>query len=672
MQAASNLSYRRDIDGLRAVAVVPVVLYHASFSVFSGGYVGVDIFFVISGFLITSILLSEIGNNTFSLAHFYARRARRLFPALFAVLLACCIPAYLLLMPPELEDFGESLATTALFSSNFLFYSEAGYFEGPAEMKPLLHTWSLAIEEQYYLLFPGLLLLVQRKLSQRFLAVTAAVFALSFGLSIWSVNEAPSAGFYLLPSRTWELLMGSMLAMVFARNASHQLPGWMNELLSALGLALIAYAIFAYQPGIKFPGLAALPPCLGTALLLYTGAGKPTMVSRLLGWQPLVFIGLISYSLYLWHWPVLVFAKHYALRELNLVEATALVGLATLLAFLSWRFVERPFRGKAKLLTQTGLFRTAGACIGLAIALGLTLDLTEGLPQRLDARTAEIAAIADDKPASRKRCQGFEAADVTLDKLCKINPSQIAPSFMIWGDSHAAMLMDMLEDTSAAQEINGLNATYAGCAPLIGYTSQDGKDREGCLAFNQKVFELLQNNPQIHTLYLVARWARYADPVPYRSESGAPAFLAGNGQQATNEAEHQALFTQAFNSTIKRLSGLPQRIVVLAGTPEIGHNVPMVLGKAAMLGRDLSLDVSREEYERRQSLPNELFAAAQAQGFVDFAQVQQWFCDESWCKATQDGLPIYNDDDHLSFAGVTLLSPLFEQEFRRVAQGPIR
>lgn len=662
MQPANN-HYRPDIDGLRSVAVVPVVLYHAGFSLFSGGYVGVDIFFVISGYLITSILLAEISNNRFSLSGFYARRARRLFPALFAMLLACCIPAYLLLMPGELEDFGESLATTAIFSSNFLFFSEAGYFEGPAEMKPLLHTWSLAIEEQYYLLFPGVLLLVQRKFSGRFLAATMGLFAASLALSVWSVAQAPTAGFYLLPSRTWELLLGSMLAMWLAGDGQKLTPpAWLGESLAALGLALIAFAIFAYQPGIAFPGLAAIPPCLGTALIIYAGATRQNSVGRLLSLRPLVFIGLISYSLYLWHWPLLVFAKHYALRELTLVEASILVLVAVLLATLSWRYVEKPFRGTDALVTRTGLFRLAGVCMVIAIAFGLVLDKTEGLPNRLDPVTASIAAVAEEKPASRKTCQGFAPSQVTVDQLCPLNSSEVDPSVLIWGDSHAAMLMDMLADATVAKGINGLNATYKGCAPLLGYTSQAGKDKTGCLAFNDKVFELLLAHPEINTVYLVARWGRYVDPAPYLNESGGYFYLYGDGKRATTKAENRAMFEQAVVSTFAKLQNLPQRIVVLAGNPEIGYDVPIVLGKASMLGRELNLDVPRLEYEQRQALPNQLFAQAAAQEQIDFAPIHQWLCDESWCPATRDGLPIYNDDDHLSLAGARLLRPFFDRE----------
>ena len=393
MQAGHN--YRPDIDGLRALAVLPVVFYHAGFESFSGGYVGVDVFFVISGYLITSIIAREIESDTFSLSHFYERRARRLFPALFTVLAATAVGSFFLLMPWELEDFGQSLATTAIFSSNFLFFTEAGYFDGPAEMKPLLHTWSLAIEEQYYLLFPAFLFAVRNFLGGRYIGATAGLFIASFVISVWSTYAAPDAAFYLLPSRTWELMLGSLIALGTPMISKAGL----RQFTALLGVALVLTAVFLFQHDTRFPGLAALVPCIGTALIIIAGMGsQSTAVGKLLSWKPIVAVGLISYSLYLWHWPVLVLAKHYLLRPLDGLEASVLVGFSLLLAYVSWRFVEKPFRGKDALLDRRGVFRWSGGAILGLIVIGLVFDETEGLSGRLPADVAQIAAVADDKP----------------------------------------------------------------------------------------------------------------------------------------------------------------------------------------------------------------------------------------------------------------------------------
>ena len=302
-----RLSYRRDIDGLRCIAVLSVVAYHAGLSWLGGGFAGVDIFFVISGYLITSLILQEQLDNRFSLGNFYIRRARRLFPALFVVLASSTIFAWWLLMPREMEDFGESLATAAAFSSNFMFWSEAGYFDGPSEFKPLLHTWSLAIEEQYYMLFP--LLLLACKAAGRYLSILLSVALVSLTVAQWFISVAPAATFFLLPHRLWELMVGSLLAV-----AAIRYPDWFvhwtpatREAVSLIGLLAIAVTVLTYSSETAFPGVNAALPTLGTACLIAAGIDGSTATLNLLSMRPFVAIGLISYSLYLWHWPVLVF-----------------------------------------------------------------------------------------------------------------------------------------------------------------------------------------------------------------------------------------------------------------------------------------------------------------------------------------------------------------------------
>ncbi|MGI9325772.1 MAG: acyltransferase family protein, partial [Pseudomonadales bacterium] len=562
--------YRRDIDGLRAVAVIPVVLYHAGMPQFSGGYVGVDVFFVISGFLITSLILPEIAQARFSFKDFYARRIRRLFPALFAVALLCCIPAYLLLMPVELEDFGQSLATTTVFSSNFLFFSEAGYFEGPAEQKPLLHTWSLAIEEQYYLLFPALLVLIRKRLAARFQLCTLMLFIASLGLSIYSVVYHPTAAFYLLPSRTWELLLGSLLAMGMVQASENR---WVTELGAGLGLVLIIIAVFAFEPTTPFPGLAALLPCLGTALLIYSGQRRHTLVGRLLSLGPVVFVGLISYSLYLWHWPVLVFAKHYAIRELQTSEALLLVLLAFALAIASWRYVEQPFRGKQGWLTRGQLFKTTAGVMLLAIAAGLVFDESEGLPARLSSDVQQIAKFADDKPPERKRCEGIPSEALTYERLCRVADNDVLPSFIVWGDSHASMLMRAVRAAAAEHGLNGLSATTNGCPPMLNIANKQRDPKGECMAYNEGVLNLLRGHPEIDTIILIARWTLYAEATPYRQESGEPLLLHNRQRVASNVVENKEIFREALERTLATLASTKRRLLVLGPVPEIGHLV---------------------------------------------------------------------------------------------------
>src|SRR5271170_3095038 len=300
--------YRPEIDGLRALAILPVLLFHYRVSPFRGGFVGVDVFFVISGYLITQLIEAERREGRFSIARFYERRVRRIFPALFVMLTAATIAAAFILFPVDLVRYANSLLATAGFAANFEFWREAGYFDVAAAEKPLLHLWSIAVEEQFYLVFPALLLLFQ----SRRVAITLAIFVLSFAFAVWGVIHAPSAAFYLLPGRAWELMLGALLAL-------HAVPfierRWIREALAVTGIALIAIAVFGYSKDTPFPGAAALLPCLGAALVIYSSVPGITSASAVLSLPPLVFVGRISYSLYLWHWPLYVFARYFSFRD---------------------------------------------------------------------------------------------------------------------------------------------------------------------------------------------------------------------------------------------------------------------------------------------------------------------------------------------------------------------
>lgn len=345
----------------------------------SGGFVGVDVFFVISGYLITSIILEELAAGKFTVAGFYERRARRILPALFFVLLACLPFAWLLLLPAELVDFGKSVTAVAVFASNILFWLQTDYFAATAEQIPLLHTWSLAVEEQYYLVFP-LFMLFAWGLGKRWLTgLIALVALLSLGWSEWLWRSSVEANFYLIPSRAWELMVGALAAFYLQKNVLAQ-GSSMAQAASVVGLALLGYAVFFFDEGIPFPSMYALVPTLG-AVLLILFATPATWVGKLLASPPLVWIGLISYSAYLWHQPLFVFARLQVLEEPSVGLMAALCVITLILAWFSWRFVEKPFRDRSR-FTRAQIF--SGAVIGsvLFMALGVTLVLTDGFASR--------------------------------------------------------------------------------------------------------------------------------------------------------------------------------------------------------------------------------------------------------------------------------------------------
>jgi peptidoglycan/LPS O-acetylase OafA/YrhL len=372
--------YRKEIDGLRAIAVVPVILFHAGFEWMRGGYIGVDIFFVISGYLITSILLKEQQQGTFSIVNFYERRARRILPALFIVLLVCLPFAWFWLLPHELKAFGKSMIAVVTFVSNLLFWLETDYFTADRELIPLLHTWSLAVEEQFYIIFPLFLAFFSRKNTLLMVTIVALIALFSLGMTEWGWRYFAEGNFYLIPFRAWELMIGALTAFYLFYKPQPQ--GMICQLGSVLGLALIVLAIFFLDKSIPFPSLYALVPTLGTALIILF-ANDNTWVNKLLSLKLFVMIGLVSYSAYLWHQPLFVFARAYYMEMPNASIMAVLSLVSVLLGYISWRYIEAPFRDKRR-FSQRQIF-VASLLVGVVFVLiGAALVLSDGAMYRFE------------------------------------------------------------------------------------------------------------------------------------------------------------------------------------------------------------------------------------------------------------------------------------------------
>ena len=453
------MKYRREIDGLRALAVIPVILFHAGFSLFAGGYVGVDVFFVISGYLITGIVMNEVEQGTFSIVDFYERRIRRILPALFLVVATCVPVAFLVLLPADMKEFSQSLIAVATFSSNVLFWSQSGYFEGAAELKPLLHTWSLSVEEQFYLFFPVFLLFTWRLGRKWVVALLLATALLSIGLAEWGALNKPIAAFFLLPTRAWELLLGSLVAFYLSRISGSPLSPVQNNVLATLGCLAVGYAIFGFDTQTPFPGLFALVPTLGAALMII--AARPeTWVGRLLCHPAMVQVGLISYSTYLWHQPLFAFARHMGLNHSDAFFLGVLALISVVLGYLSWRYVETPIR-RNRNVSRRMIFLSAGVGSLVMLLAGVYGHATDGLIGRLKPEDRYLASLSPSVQGEyvRKRFdERHHASFSEQDKRLKV---------LVIGDSFSKDLVNAIYEGPLVDRIQvSTHQIATGCGNL--------------------------------------------------------------------------------------------------------------------------------------------------------------------------------------------------------------
>jgi peptidoglycan/LPS O-acetylase OafA/YrhL len=503
----SSVKYRADIDGLRAVAVLFVLAYHLGIHRLRGGFVGVDVFFVISGFLIGSIIISELDASRFSIVSFYERRVRRIFPALAVLLLGTSLLAYKFLLPSELVDYGKSLLAATFSFSNVLFLHQAGYFNAPAATKPLLHTWSLAVEEQFYVFLPLFLMGIRKYFPTRQRLLIVVVALLSFGVSAIGAFRAHDSTFYLAHTRAWELLLGTMLVL----DIFPALPtALLRNSASLAGVILIFIAGLLFTPATPFPGAAALLPCLGTALIIASGKSGESIVGRALSLRPMVFIGMISYSLYLWHWPLIVFQGTDGLLIRGFsprVTKLALILASFALATLSWRFAEQPFRDRRQ-LSRTMIFRVASVAATILLVVGTIIVVSNGLPSRYPAAAVNVASFLDNTDTKTDAQYRVGTCFLTSkDSYKDFDPSICLQqdshkrNDLLLGDNHAAQLWYGLSATF--KDINLMQATASGCKPTL---DQSHSVEEKCSRLMEYIFtDFLPHHP-VDSLIIAARW----------------------------------------------------------------------------------------------------------------------------------------------------------------------
>ena len=626
------MKYRAEIDGLRALAVVPVILFHAGFELFKGGFVGVDVFFVISGYLITTILIEDIENNRFSVVNFYERRARRILPALFLVMLVCLPFAWMWMYSSQMKEFSQSLVAVILFASNILFWWESGYFDAAAEEKPLLHTWSLAVEEQYYVLFPIFLILAWRFGKNRVFWMIVVMAAISLLLSEWGWRNKATANFYLAPTRAWELFSGSIAAFVVQKQGVQK-----NNFLAMSGLAAIIFSIFVFDEATPFPSVYALVPVLGVVLLvLYADTG--TLAAKLLSTKVFVSIGLISYSAYLWHQPFFAFAR-IALDghpSPYLMAALSIVSVA--LAYLSWRFIEKPFRNP-KIFSKTVLFIFALIGMVLFLSVGLIGHYKNGFSFHNNLQS-----------------------NVDTSKLTNVN----LPIYVI-GDSHADHLIFGLEQLNNSSVVN---MTSNGCIPFRDVDRYDSRSEVGaCARTINAHLDTLQTVDKPSIVILSSMGPVYLDGTPFNGKGHAR--VTGLRVELITDytvTNHYEVFEIGMRNTLAELSSNPNLTTIFAlDVPELGidngcqhsgkqidvfgHIITDLTGSSIVDAE--SCAVSRDEYDQRAERYRDLVyrVLEDFPGIYSFDPTD-FFCTTKVCSGVINNFGyLYRDIDHLSTNG---------------------
>lgn len=622
------MDYRREIDGLRALAVVPVILFHAGFQTFSGGFVGVDVFFVISGYLITTIILAELEQGNFSIINFYERRARRILPALFLVMLVCLPFAWLWLLPSDMMDFSQSVAAVSVFASNILFWRESGYFDTAAELKPLLHTWSLAVEEQYYVLFPVFLMLTWRFGKRWVLVILAVVAVISLALAHRGATATPTATFFLLPTRGWELLVGAFVAFHFSNPNRWHPSKAVSEVGSALGLTLLTYAIFAYSKQTPFPSLYALVPTVGTALIILLATQK-TFVGQLLASNVFVGIGLISYSAYLLHQPMFAFARHRSLEEPSQLVFGLLAICAVALACFSWRFIETPFRHK-RWMARKQIFAYGFVFSVLFFGVGSVGYILDGNIGKVsaDPKYLDLMHRMRGNYGLAEACEGSvsEAPD------CRTNDE---PEVLLWGDSYAMHLAQGF--VASNPNIKMMQTTVSQCAPVLGIAPATAIfGARNCIDGNDYALHLLQTKPSIKYVIL-----------------GSPSFLKTNSSlvDRTGALLDKNYDVEAdFVRTIEAIKATGAKPIIFAPPPSTGIDIGQCLLKANIRNAPSALcDFEQASAEKTMVRVNDMLRRLSNRYAVMW--LSDGICTNGICSASNGDVLIYRDGGHLSYEG---------------------
>jgi len=677
-------AYRPDIDGLRAVAIIPVVLYHAFPALLPGGFVGVDIFFVISGFLISSIIFKGLQRDSFSFIGFYSNRIKRIFPALILVLSACFVFGWFFLLPGEYAELGKHIAGGVAYVENLVLRREAGYFDTKSFLKPLMHLWSLGIEEQFYLTYP-LLLWIFWRLRRNLLTVIVSVALVSFSLNIWLVHKDAVATFFLPQTRFWELLAGGALAYLrifpqpirsrsganrlslvsYLTRPDHDRASVVDEVVSALGLVLVGVAIFRIHESDAFPGWWAVLPVCGAFLSILAGPSA-WLNRRILSSKPAVFIGQISYPLYLWHWPLLSFPRIMRGDELSLVVKVSAVLLSVVFSWATWRFIESPIRFGRKLWIKPVALTVASAMIGF---IGYTAYRQEGLARRFKSLPEDLGRTLAE-PWSTPECRKTIGSDEM--EYCRSTGTDI-PEVLLIGDSHAASLYHGIAQAYRERAQSVMNLGAPGCVPFYDTESYSLGVRPeiNCKLLMNRMLAFATSSPRIRTIILSLRGPENMSGQGYgATEAGEPRKeISWDG--APKDLDQSDMFAATLRNTLRRLSAAGKDVVIFIDWPELGFDPKSCLPRPVNLFSSPRprCGVPRSQVDERNRAYRDVIGEMEK----EFSRLRvfdpiPYLCDSSVCYAMTGGHLLYRDDNHLSAAGAIYLGERFVAE--RSVPGP--
>jgi peptidoglycan/LPS O-acetylase OafA/YrhL len=660
MVVHKGIEYKPEIDGLRAIAVLAVIIFHAKLGFLPGGFVGVDIFFVISGYLITSIILHEEKQGNFSILNFYERRVRRIFPALFSVVFACLMAGFFLFTPRDFGLLGWASFASMAFFSNLYFAKLDGYFAPSSESQPLLHTWSLGVEEQFYLIAPFIILLIYRRFHQQRALIIALLFLASLAASLYSTQTLSRRTFYMPHIRAFELLIGVALAMELIPKFRRK---WMIESEAYLGLLMITASFFIITAQSPFPGSIALLPTIGTGMLIHSLSGSNGLVAQFLSARPMVGIGKISYSLYLWHWPLLAFAEYEFGHSLTSMQRIGFLLVAVALSLLTYLYVEQPARHNRGWFTQNTVFAMGTSVIAFCAATWFVIQRTDGLPQRL-SQDAQLIAKAVKFPKRAEECSvGVRQRRGVQPDVCSLGSSEISlPRFILFGDSHAEALSPALNKLVLAQRMKGLNIVHHGCPALVGY-EQYSTIFKPCIEV-AAAFKKYLNDPQITDVILASRWAYYAegDASTNGVERIFGRFIIGDSDA------NRSVFERLLFQTVDQLTTAGKRVTIIGPTPEMPVHIPTVIVKNAMRGLSTDLTIPRATFDERQKNIFVFLKKLEEREGVRVIYPHRTLCNETVCFGSKNRLEYYYDDHHLSDAGAMLFAPEMTDILNRVGK----